>query len=138
MWYAVCIIVANCLYKHSVHIVISDQWLYFHIYRPQLVKIFNTILIISAEDLPLAPGFTTTTTGYDPPSFYTSSGDTGGQAGSRLYGDSYRDQEIYTGPGDSYRGQGTYSLYPGNTGLSVDLPSPDSGIGPDQVSGEYL
>ena len=48
-------------------------------------------------------------------------------------GDSYRDQEIY--PGDAgYRSQNTgYSLYSGNTGLSVDLPSPDSGIGPDQV-----
>ena len=49
-------------------------------------------------------------------------------------GDSYRDQEIY--PGDAgYRGQNTgYTLYSGNTGLSVDLPSPDSGIGPDQVN----
>ena len=53
-------------------------------------------------------------------------------------GDNYRDQEIY--PGDAgYRGQNTgYSLYSGNTGLSVDLPSPDSGIGPDQVNILFL
>ena len=86
--------------------------------------------LISAEDLPLAPAFTTTTTGYDPPSFYSNS--EGPSGGSRLYGDGYRDQEIY--PGDpGYRSQ-NYSLYPGNNGLSVDLPvSPDSGLGSDQV-----
>ena len=35
---------------------------------------------VSAEDLPLAPGFPSTTistSGYDPPTFYSSSGDTG-------------------------------------------------------------
>ena len=91
--------------------------------------------LVSAEDLPLAPGFTTTTTGYDPPSFYSSS-----EAGARLYGapepqGGYRDQDLYTEPGYQGRGQGgqTYSLYPGSQGLSVDLPSPDSGLGSDQV-----
>merc|ERR1719210_2890024 len=92
-------------------------------------------IILNTDDLPLAPGFTTTTTGYDPPSFYTSSSPVEGGPG-RMYGggDSYRDQEIY--PGDAgYRSQNTgYSLYSGNTGLSVDLPSPDSGIGPDQIT----
>ena len=92
---------------------------------------FLISIVFSAEDLPLAPGFTTTTTGYDPPSFYTTSSD-GGGPGGRLYGDNYRDQEMYGDGG--YRGQGSYSLYSGNTGLSVDLPSPDSGIGPDQVT----
>ena len=91
---------------------------------------------VSAEDLPLAPGFTTTTTGYDPPSFYTSS-EPG--AGARLYsGGDYRDQDLYTEAGYQGRGPGagqqTYSLYPGSQGLSVDLPSPDSGLGSDQVS----
>ena len=90
------------------------------------------IFLISAEDLPLAPSFTTTTTGYDPPSFYGNSAD-GPSGGSRIYGDGYRDQEIY--PGDpGYQRQNSYSLYPGSNGLSVDLPSPDSGIGPDQVA----
>jgi len=92
-------------------------------------------IILNTEDLPLAPGFSPVTTGYDPPSFYTSSSPVEGGPG-RMYGggDSYRDQEIY--PGDAgYRSQNTgYSLYSGNTGLSVDLPSPDSGIGPDQIT----
>lgn len=95
-------------------------------------------IILNTEDLPLAPGFTTTTTGYDPPSFYSSS-----EAGARLYGapeaaGGYRDQDLYGEPG--YQGRGgqgggqTYSLYPGAQGLSVDLPSPDSGLGSDQIT----
>ena len=51
----------------------------------------------------------------------------------------YRDQDLYGEPGYQGRGGGqsggqTYSLYPGSQGLSVDLPSPDSGLGSDQVS----
>lgn len=96
-------------------------------------------IILNTEDLPLAPGFTTTTTGYDPPSFYSSS-----EAGARLYGapetaGGYRDQDLYGEPGYQGRGGGqsggqTYSLYPGSQGLSVDLPSPDSGLGSDQIT----
>ena len=90
-----------------------------------------SMFLFPAEDLPLAPGFTTTTTGYDPPSFYSSPND----QQSRIYDSSYREPELYPGePG--YRSQASYSLYSSSTGLSVDLPSPDSGIGPDQVSSE--
>ena len=90
-------------------------------------------ILFPAEDLPLAPGFTTTTTGYDPPSFYSSSND----QQSRIYDSSYREPELYPGePPGGYRTQNSYSLYSSSTGLSVDLPSPDSGIGPDQVTSE--
>ena len=60
-------------------------------------------------------------------------------SGGGLHGEhGYRDQELYAESGPSYAGRAGpgYTLYPGpaNTGgLSVDLPSPDSGIGPDQV-----
>ena len=88
------------------------------------------IFLFPAEDLRLDPGFAPTTTGYDPPSFYSSSND----QQSRIYDSSYREQDLYPGePSPGYRAQNSYSLYSGNTGLSVDLPSPDSGIGPDQV-----
>jgi len=88
-------------------------------------------IILNTEDLPLAPGFTTTTTGYDPPSFYSSSND----QQSRIYDSSYREPELYPGePPGGYRTQNSYSLYSSSTGLSVDLPSPDSGIGPDQIT----
>ena len=91
------------------------------------------IFLFPAEDLRLDPGFAPTTTGYDPPSFYSSSND----QQSRIYDSSYREQDLYPGePSPGYRAQNSYSLYSGNTGLSVDLPSPDSGIGPDQVKDE--
>jgi len=93
-------------------------------------------IILNSEDLPLAPGFTSTaisSSGYDPPSFYSTSSD-------QPYRETgtYRDQD-YPGEGgfNGNRGgqNGSYSLYPSNTqGLSVDLPSPDSGIGPDQIT----
>ena len=87
------------------------------------------IFTFSAEDLRLDPGFAPTTTGYDPPSFYSSPND----QQSRIYDSSYR-EDLYPGePSPGYRNQNYNSLYSGNTGLSVDLPSPDSGIGPDQV-----
>ena len=89
--------------------------------------------LVLAEDLPLAPGFPSTTissSGYDPPSFYTTSTD---QAQTRLYDSSYRDQDLYPGEPGYNRNQNSYSIYSSGTpGLSVDLPSPDSGIG-DQV-----
>jgi len=76
-----------------------------------------------SEDVHLAPGFSNN---YDNPSFYSNE-----SASSRLYsGDRYSDQELYPSePG--YRG--TYSSFPSTGSLSVDLPSPDSGIG-DQIT----
>jgi len=91
-------------------------------------------IILNSEDLPLAPGFPSATS-YDPPSFYSNNGDQGGYRES-----GYREQDsLYPGePGynsSSRGGQNSYSLYSGSTsGLSVDLPSPDSGIGPDQMT----
>ena len=89
--------------------------------------------LVLAEDLPLAPGFPSTTissSGYDPPTFYTTSSD---QGQTRLYDSSYRDQDLYPGEPGYNRNQNSYSIYSSGTpGLSVDLPSPDSGIG-DQV-----
>ena len=52
-----------------------------------------SMFLFPAEDLPLAPGFTTTTTGYDPPSFYSSPND----QQSRIYDSSYREPELYPG-----------------------------------------
>ena len=90
------------------------------------------LFLFPAEDLRLDPGFAPTTTGYDPPSFYSPN-----DQQSRIYDSSYREQDLYPGePSPGYRNQNSYSLYSGNTGLSVDLPSPDSGIGPDQVRDE--
>ena len=90
--------------------------------------------LVLAEDLPLAPGFPSTTissSGYDPPTFYTSSTD---QTHTRLYDSTYRDQDLYPGEPGYNRNQNSYSIYSSGTpGLSVDLPSPDSGIG-DQVN----
>ena len=94
--------------------------------------------LVSAEDLPLAPGFPSTTissSGYDPPTFYTTSSD---QAQTRLYDSAYRDQDLYPGEPGYNRNQNSYSIYSSGTpGLSVDLPSPDSGIG-DQVDKWYI
>merc|ERR1719350_877491 len=91
-------------------------------------------IILNTEDLPLAPGFPSTTissSGYDPPTFYTSSSD---QTQTRLYDSSYRDQDLYPGEPGYNRNQNSYSIYSSGTpGLSVDLPSPDSGIG-DQIT----
>jgi len=91
-------------------------------------------IILNTEDLPLAPGFPTTTissSGYDPPTFYTTSSD---QSQTRLYDSAYRDQDIYPGEPGYNRNQNSYSIYSSGTpGLSVDLPSPDSGIG-DQIT----
>ena len=88
--------------------------------------------LVLAEDLRLDPGFPSTTissTGYDPPTFYTTSSD---QAQTRLYDSSYRDQDLYPGEPGYNRNQNSYIYSSGTPGLSVDLPSPDSGIG-DQV-----
>jgi len=91
-------------------------------------------IILNTEDLPLAPGFPSTTissSGYDPPTFYTTSSD---QGQTRLYDSSYRDQDLYPGEPGYNRNQNSYSIYSSGTpGLSVDLPSPDSGIG-DQIT----
>merc|ERR1719412_988577 len=54
-------------------------------------------IILNTEDLRLDPGFpspTISSTGYDPPTFYTTSSD---QAQTRLYDSSYRDQDLYPG-----------------------------------------
>lgn len=87
-------------------------------------------IILSTEDLPLAPGFSSTTlSSYDNPPFsspYSTSE-------NRIYDSPYREEGLY----DGYRTPGTTYYVPGsgpNAGLSVDLPSPDSGIGPDQMT----
>jgi len=90
-------------------------------------------IILNTEDLRLDPGFPSTTissTGYDPPTFYTTSSD---QAQTRLYDSSYRDQDLYPGEPGYNRNQNSYIYSSGTPGLSVDLPSPDSGIG-DQIT----
>ena len=49
----------------------------------------------------------------------------------RLYDSAYREEGLYE---PSYRSPTYYISGSGTPGLSVDLPSPDSGIGPDQVT----
>jgi transcription factor CP2-like protein len=90
-------------------------------------------IILNPEDLHVAPGFgNTSLASYDNPPFstYTASE-------TRIYDSPFRDEGLYD---TGYRAPANSTYYVSSStgaptpGLSVDLPSPDSGIGPDQIT----